>query len=323
MHMHRYSEKEKEVLYNAVKELNNVFEVAPSVDAVCEFYIDLWDLYAKTSEEKVEYGGRGERDCVFARNVALRYINLAMMIDSAKNKDGYLLSSLLKTISDTMIAIIKLSEDGLEYQAFALLRTLFELFMTLIIVVGSPEKRESYKMARTRDEAYKVWRADFTKGRFITMLENYSGDYPDLLGPAKQWVTEAYGFLSSFAHNDSINVMLYTRPLFDKDGISPWSIWGEYVTRKDEIFCRLVDVVAPCDLLLFSMLNDPRVDVSMQNILCDEEDLPNTIRVYWTMDGLRKVCMLLLADHDSINQIKKEASKVNCPLFRDKTGSSI
>ena len=95
------------------------------------------------------------------------------------------------------------------------------------------------------------------------------------------------------------------------------------MTRKDEIFCRLVDVVAPCDLLLFSMLNDPRVDVSMQNILCDEEDLPNTIRVYWTMDGLRKVCMLLLADHDSINQIKKEASKVNCPLFRDKTGSSI
>ena len=57
------------------------------------------------------------------------------------------------------------------------------------------------------------------------MLENYSGDYPDLLGPAKQWVTEAYGFLSSFAHNDSINVMLYTRQLFDKDVISPWSIW--------------------------------------------------------------------------------------------------
>jgi len=323
MNLRRYSDKEIDILYSAIRELDKVFAVEPSVDAVRDFYVEIWDSCAKMSEEKVIYGDQGERDCVFARNVALRYLHLALMIDTSKNKGGFLLQSLIQTISDTIIAIIKLAEDGLEYQAFVMIRTVFELFMTLLIVIESPEKRKSYQMAQTPENSYKVWRSDFTKSKFIAMLESYSGDYPDLFEPAKKWVTEAYGFLSSFVHNDSVNVMLYTKPLFDQNGMTHFSLWGEYVTRKADVFSHLVDVLAPCDLLLFSMLNDPRIDVTMKTLLCNEEDVPGTIRVYWVIDGLRKVCMLLLSDRDSNNQIKSAVQKVNCPFFSEKEDSSL
>ena len=322
MHLRRYSEKEKEILNDAVQALAKVFPVEPSADVVCSFYVDLWDLCAETSEKKVEYGSLGERGCVIARNVAMRYLHLAMMIDTSKSKDGFLLSSIIQTISDTIISIIKLAEDGLEYQAFVMIRTLFELFMTLLIVVESPEKRKAYKSAQTPEESYKVWRSDFTKAKFIKMLEAYSGDYPDLFEPAKKWVTEAYSFLSSFVHNDSVHVMLYTKPRFDADGISHFSMWGEYVTRKGEIFSRLVEVLAPCDLLFFSMLKDPNIDISMENILCEEKDVPNTIRMYWVLDGLRKVCMLLLLDHDEHEKIKHELTRVDCPFYKEKKEDS-
>lgn len=323
MNIRRYSDKEKEILYNAIAEVDKIFPVDPSVDEVRDFYVEMWDLCAKMSEEKVAYGDPGERDCVFARNVALRYLHLALMIDDSKNKYGFLLHSLIQTISDTIIAIIKLAEDGLEYQAFVMVRTVLELFMTLLIVVESPEKRKAYQMAQTPEASYKVWRSDFTKSKFIAMLESYSGDYPDLFEPAKKWVTEAYGFLSSFVHNDSVNVMLYTKPIFDRDGMTHFSLWGEYVTRKADVFSHLVDVLAPCDMLFFSMLNDPQIDVSMNTLLRDEEEAPGIIRVYWVIDGLRKVCMLLLSERDANEQIKSEVKKVNCPFYSKKEDSSL
>ena len=318
MYLRRYSEKEKEILNDAVQALAKVFPIEPSADAACNFYVDLWDWCAETSEKKVEYGSQGERGCVIARNVAIRYLHLAMMIDTSKYKDGFLLSSIIQTISDTIISIIKLAEDGLEYQAFVMIRTLFELFMTLLIVVESPEKRKAYKSAHTPEDSYKVWRSDFTKAKFIKMLESYSGDYPDLFEPAKIWVTEAYGFLSSFVHNDSLNVMLYTRPVFNAEGVTSFSMWGEYVTRKGEVFSRLVDVIAPCDLLFFSMLKDPKIDISIKNMLIKEEDFPNTINMYWTLDRLRKICLLLLVDYDSYDKIKSELVNADCPFYEEK-----
>lgn len=318
MYLRRYSEKEIEILDEALQELSKVFPVEPSAEKVCDFYVELWDMCAKMSEEKVEYGNQGERGCVIARNVAIRYLHLALMIDSHKSRDGFLLSCLVQSISDTIISIIKLAEDGLEYQAFVMIRTLFELFMTLLIVVESPEKREIYRSAQTPEESYKVWRTDFTKAKFINMLESYSGDYPDLFEPAKVWVTEAYGFLSSFVHNDSLNVMFYTKPCFNEEGISPCSMWGQHVTRKGEIFSRLVEVIAPCDMLFFSMLKDPKIDVSMKTLLVKEEDFPNTINMYWMLDGLRKVCMLLLLEHDSHDKIKKELENADCPFYAGK-----
>ena len=318
MYLRRYSEKEIEILDEALQELSKVFPVEPSAEKVCDFYVELWDMCAKMSEEKVEYGNQGERGCVIARNVAIRYLHLALMIDSHKSRDGFLLSCLVQSISDTIISIIKLAEDGLEYQAFVMIRTLFELFMTLLIVVESPEKREIYRSAQTPEESYKVWRTDFTKAKFINMLESYSGDYPDLFEPAKVWVTEAYGFLSSFVHNDSLNVMFYTKPCFNEEGISPCSMWGQHVTRKGEIFSRLVEVIAPCDMLFFSMLKDPKIDVSMKTLLVKEKDFPNTINMYWMLDGLRKVCMLLLLEHDSHDKIKKELENADCPFYAGK-----
>lgn len=318
MYLRRYSEKEKEILNDAVQALAKVFPVEPSAEKVCDFYVNLWDLCAEMSEEKVEYGSQGERGCVIARNIAIRYFHLALMIDRLKSNDGFLLSSLVQSISDTIISVIKLAEDGLEYQAFVMIRTLFELFMTLLIVVESPEKRKMYRAAQTPEESYKVWRTDFTKAKFINMLESYSGDYPDLFEPAKVWVTEAYGFLSSFVHNDSLNIMFYTKPSFNEEGISPCSMWGQHVTRKGEIFSRLVEVIAPCDLLFFSMLKDPKIDISMKTLLVKEKDFPNTMNMYWVLDGLRKVCMLLLVEHDSHDKIKHELTSADCPFYEEK-----
>lgn len=323
MYLRRYSKEEKEILTNAIESLNEHFPLRSSVDDVCNFYIDLWDLCAETSETKVVYGDQGARSCVYLRNVAIRYLHLAMMIDINKHKDCFLLSSIIQTISDTMISIIKLAEDGLEYQAVVLIRTLFELFMTLLIVVESPQKREAYQMAQTQEEAYRVWRSDFTKGKFIKMLGDYSEKYPDLYETVKTWATEAYGFLSSFVHNNSLNVMLFTKPRYDENGTSNYSMWGEFVTRKAEIFNRMVEIVAPCDLLLFAMLEDPKIDISMKTLLFEEKDIPNTINMFWWLDVLRKVCMTLLLHNESHDSIRNHLTEVDCPFYKEPPDTSM
>lgn len=66
MYLRRYSETEKAILHSAIKELDKTFPVRDSVDTTCEFYVSLWDIYAKENEEKVEYGSQGERDCEYS-----------------------------------------------------------------------------------------------------------------------------------------------------------------------------------------------------------------------------------------------------------------
>lgn len=92
----------------------------------------------------------------------------------SKRKDGNLIwQSLFGTIANSSLAIIKLSTDGLDYQANILLRNLYELCFTLLNIMIDKEKRIALFESGKNANAIDVWRKYFKSSKLGKTLEEY------------------------------------------------------------------------------------------------------------------------------------------------------
>ena len=151
--MEKLTEKGQDLLFKALAD----FYAKTNADK-CPYetymkVITLFDYLDTPTEEKFRYNFPNEEDICVAHMLALHYAVLALGVDCDDSTERCLYSGLFLTISNTIVAIIKLAEDGLDYQAMSLVRNLFELYMTLIIVTDSPEKRTAFISAHESEDA--------------------------------------------------------------------------------------------------------------------------------------------------------------------------
>ena len=229
--------------------------------------VDLWDFFDVPVAKKIRYNSPDETEVWVARLLALQYAVISLGVDCEKSPEQYVYSGLFETISNTIVAIMRLAEDGLDYQAMALIRNLFELYMTLIIVTDSPEKREAFIAAHEPENAREVWHRYFTKNKFSKMLKTFCADRlnsENISEIVQTWIDDNYGELSSYAHNDYAHIICCSRSQDDANGYSHPNIWGNYVTWQRTIYRQLFAVAWPAHLLLTYILKDPSVDVSIE-----------------------------------------------------------
>ena len=257
--MEKLTEKEQDFLFKALAD----FYVKTNTDKCpYETYmkaIALFDYLDTPTEEKIRYNSPDEKDVCVAHMLALHYAVLALGINCDCGTECFLYSGLFLAISNTIVAIIKLAEDGLDYQAMSLIRNLFELFMTLLIVTESSPKRAAFISANKSEEDRKVWHQYFTKKKFQQMLKAYCDTHPDLkevVEDCQRWIDETYEELSSYTHSDYPHLACGSLSQYDDNGYLRPNIWGQYITGQKKIYSHLYTVASPAHHLFCYMLKD-------------------------------------------------------------------
>ena len=298
------SQIQQYLLLQAFIELDSTSPVFPSPEKAAENIASVLDVPALINSPKVHYGTKGEREDLLIQIINFRYTVLSLSISDKRGPESFLFRSLIVQISNSISSIVLLAENGYDYQAISQIRNLLELFMMLIVMIESPEKRLEVIKAHTPDDARKVWHKHFNKTQFIKMIKPYSECFRHLVDSVDNWIEDIYKQLSSFSHNDYVNVLLYSLSAEDRAGILHLNLMGNYVTRKGEIYHRLTTAIAPLDLILCALLQNPKVDICM-NDLCNFEDDPFHLELSFTLNTLRDICMILYADISNRQEIKE------------------
>lgn len=267
--MEKLTLEQKNVLVAAITDLYEKTNMDKCPYETYVSIISLLEYLDVPSEKKIRYNSPREQDVCAAHLIALYYAVLALGVNCDKSTERCLYSGLFLAISNTMVAIIKLAKEGLDFQAMSLIRNLFELFMTLVIVTDSPEKTGAYISAHESEEARKVWHRYFTKTKFLQMLKEYCSTHPDLnraIEDFQQWINENYGELSSYIHSDYPHIVCCSLSQNDENGYSHPNVWGQYVTWQRNIYSQLYLVASPAHHLFVYMLKDSTNDISIDHL---------------------------------------------------------
>lgn len=233
----------------------------------------LWDCFEVPSEKKIRYNPPDATETFVIRVLALKYAVLSLAVDCEEGPEKFLYAGLFKNITNTIFSIMRLAENGLDYQAMSLIRNLFELYMILIVTTSSTEKRKEFIAAHEPEDSRVVWHRYFTKTKFLKAMKEYCTGREDLEKAAdifQTWIDDNYSELSSFVHNDYVNIVCGSLSQNDLNGYSHPNIWGEYVTWRKRIYNQLFIVAWPSDLIFSYMLRDPSVEMSLEEILSRE-----------------------------------------------------
>lgn len=284
---------EVEILYKAIVRADAITPVYTATDKATLQIADLFNERFLESKNKKISGPTANEELIYIKLIALKTHIFSITIPKESETDFFLLSALFTHISNTIVAVMKLVDDGLDYQAFALLRNLTELYMTLLTVVESPQKRVEYERASDAEIARKVWHKFFNKKHFIQMLETYYSNNSELKIACKNWIEDIYSELSSYAHNDYLNVICYRFSIGESE-INPLNLWGEYVSRRKIIYQKLIKVIAPFELLLREMLHDNNIDINFENLFenTNKPEVLATMNLQLTISNASKIILI-------------------------------
>lgn len=294
--MEFFKQSEIETLRKAIISANNKSSIPlPPENTAYEIANTYNFLFEECGEKKVtKLSAKSEQ--VYIKLMALRYGLFSIIIPRDQGPDYFLLSSLFTQISNTIVAITELVNSGFDYQAFSLMRNLMELFMTLLTVIESPKKRTEFRQATDAEKSRKVWHQFFNKKHFIEMLDSYNKHNSEFRKAYTQWVDSTYAELSSFAHNDYMYLICYNFAIGENE-LNPTNLWGEYVSRRDIAYQRLLEIIAPADILINSMLRDDNIDFSLDDFYKHIEDPAALIGSKHIQVAISKVCLSILMDN--------------------------
>ena len=169
--------------------------------------------------------------------------SFAALLNGKEVKENILLGTLAATISNDILAIVKLALDGLDYQAINIVRNLYELSLLLLNIYLNEEKRNSYIESVKHGKSYEVWRKHFNVGSMLETIDNYCKN-KEL---SEFWLKNYKSFynrLSSFVHNDFANIYVfgYSNPQSETD-LHEFNVGAHYVTRYNEILMETIDIL--------------------------------------------------------------------------------
>lgn len=198
--------------------------------------------------------------------VTLMMLELSVFVvlfDDSKGKDFFVFSPLMCSIANSIAAIEQLAISGFDFQAYTLMRTLVEQYIALITLSLCPEKRKTYYRAMEKEDARRFWHDSFTKTKFFKMLNGYKEDPDGLLSGHFEKV---YRELSSFTHNSFWHNFSKTYvPNSEGTGVKP-NLFGEYVSRAEQIISDMAYDIWPFHMLFVVMLNDSKIDIGYDAI---------------------------------------------------------
>lgn len=181
---------------------------------------------------------------------------------------------LFLSISNTILAVIKLAIDGLDYQASVLIRNLYELCFTMLSVIIDPVKRKALVDGSISGNERDTWSKHFRFRKLNETIRNYekkiSLELDSLLYTRRQ---EFYGAFSSYAHNDFLSFFLYGHALPKRDDdIVRMNLWGNYSSRLDSITGNMNSLLWYTEMVFSRLLVDKEIDLKKEFFCTEKSD---------------------------------------------------
>ena len=149
-------------------------------------------------------------------------------------EDKIVYFSLLTNISNDILAIVKLVDNGFEFQANLIMRNLIELLYTLLVVLINKEKRKEYFDSGMLQNEYSVWNKNFRMNKMSEELAKYESKIFDekIREELKVMRKQTYQYYSSYIHNDyAFCVLSCYSPKQENSKEEPsleYNLWGKY-----------------------------------------------------------------------------------------------
>lgn len=186
----------------------------------------------------------------------------------------YIFRGFFVQISNTLSCILKLVKDGFDYQSINLVRNLIEISYTLLTLIIDEESRNKFLEAAKNGNEKTIWYKYFRFERMEKIIWKYISSIgnENEVTFLKNKGSEIYHWLSSFVHNDFINILFYSHsePEYE-DGEMAINLQGHYVTRVTKILEQVIEIMFLVDMLFVKILSDNQISIS-KNDLCTESE---------------------------------------------------
>lgn len=196
----------------------------------------------------------------------------------SNDKEGSVLfSGIFNTIANDILAIINLLLDGLEYQAYIVLRNLYEVSLTLLVIMLDNNKRDLYFASAKNENEYEVWKRYFTHKRIDEALKAYEETlaFGEELSLLREWRISSYEKYSGYVHNNFFNMLSHsmTSPLTnDENEILDCAVWGGVISRANRILMDMADLLYYTDLLFMNILVDQGINFCKEDLVNEERE---------------------------------------------------
>lgn len=134
------------------------------------------------------------------------------------------LGNFLTQITNSVLAAVRLVEDGLDYQARVIFRNICEICWLTIVVISRKTIMNMYAQELNNKEEKNIWRKFLNSGKLIDYLYKIEKDMgiPELLlRELRNGRSETYKFYSQIVHNSYTTCMIgaYSKQIRKKDSI--------------------------------------------------------------------------------------------------------
>ncbi|WP_238861115.1 hypothetical protein [Clostridium sp. YIM B02569] len=156
-------------------------------------------------------------------------------------------SSLLTTIANNSLAIMKLILIGFDYQVGILLRSTYELFFTLLTIMLDKKKCDLYYDSARLNNSNEIWRDNFRMKDMNAELEGYENSITNNseLKFFKKWRKTNYSYYSKFVHNSFFTCFSHCHTYSNSnepEDLLKYNLWGGNVTRVQIYLTSLNDL---------------------------------------------------------------------------------
>lgn len=232
------------------------------------------------------------------------HVSYDFIEDKYKN-DSIIYSSLLTNISNDIIAIIKLIDNGFEFQANNLFRNLIELLYIFLVMLINKQKRNEYFDSARLENSYSVWQKNTRMSKLNDELSKYEKTIlnEELQKKMKEQRTRMYRYYSSCAHNDFSSVCLWCHSLnkevsSENSSYFKYNLWGIYNYRAKEILEALNRLMWIYSTYFKNIITKPEY-FDRRNYVFKEN------YIFWNSG----IMGLLMSEKELISSILKQADK--------------
>ena len=248
-----------------------------SEESIDELWTAVWNYHQdkeQTASETITQNVQLARQYISE----FAYYTLSIGNEEPHLRDKWLYRNLLQCITNTMLAIYKLAFDGLDYQAQCLLRTLYELGITLLCITIDSEKRSVMRDATTEIDL-KTWHQFFSPKQLHQTLEAYEAAHGHI--DRSHWHKETYSMLSSYAHNDYLRILGFSYA-YDPaiDSTLNLNLLGAFASRTEILLSSMNEIAEYISSFFRKLTSSPDGDISQRHLCSSKQQLIDGISLW-------------------------------------------
>lgn len=259
----------KEFLKNTLTDAKDINKIGATIRET--FLNEYSDLIESWLPEDCNIESKDAHIIICSSLFSLSWGSLSLSLNETNYGDTYhklrtCLYTLSITLANNILAIIRLSTTGLDYQASVMLRNTYELCFMLLVILADKEKMELYFDTAKNENELNIWFKHFrlkSLNTRISEIERIALKHDDSHGLSQyikfisKWRRDSYKYYSGFTHNNFADCVafLYNRPQTDSnEEIARLNLWGFEITRIDNLLGNLNDLLFWVGLFFYNII---------------------------------------------------------------------